>query len=133
MVVEHHRIEFDYCLKCSGVWLDAGELDLLIAVLKKEGVVLSDADVTPQKSDVAQAKRRCPLCGHKMDKVWMGSGPKVLIDSCPLGDGLWFDRGELQKVIHGIEMPESPPLAGVLPFVGEAFKATHKYDEKKQV
>lgn len=131
MVVEHHHIELDYCLKCTGVWLDAGELDLLIAVLREEGAILSDVDITPQDADVEQAKRRCPICGRKMKKVWMGKGQAVLIDSCPQGDGLWFDSGELQKVIHGTEMSGTPPLTGVLPFVGEAFRATCKHDEKE--
>ena len=31
IVVEHQKIELDYCLKCSGVWFDSGELDLLVS------------------------------------------------------------------------------------------------------
>jgi uncharacterized protein len=132
MVVEHHRIEIDYCIKCSGVWLDSGELDLLVSVLKAEGANVSPADVSPEKAEVTQSKRRCPICGRKMDKVWLGKGPRVLIDSCPAGDGLWFDRGELQKIIHGMETPEKPLPAGVLPFLGAAMKATHKHEVKKE-
>ena len=30
VIAEHQRIEVDYCTKCSGVWFDAGELELLL-------------------------------------------------------------------------------------------------------
>ena len=35
--MEYRQIELDYCLKCSGIWFDSGELDLLLesADLKK--------------------------------------------------------------------------------------------------
>jgi Zn-finger nucleic acid-binding protein len=132
MVVEHRKIELDYCLKCSGVWLDAGELELLISVLRSEGANLSDSDLlAPNKSPSLQAKRRCPICGRKMDKIWMGNSPKVLIDSCPEGDGLWFDRGELQRIIHEMEVPGSVGSPNVVTFLGEAFKATHKHGVKQ--
>jgi Zn-finger nucleic acid-binding protein len=130
MVLEHRRIELDYCLKCSGVWLDSGELDLLIAVLKAEGAHFSDTG--PIYKPAGPSKRRCPICGRKMEKVLLGESPKVLIDSCPQGDGLWFDSGELQKVIHGMELPGQPASAEVVTFLGEAFRATHSHDVKKK-
>ena len=39
--------------------------------------------------------RKCPICRHKMDKVNIGPGRRVMIDSCPTGCGLWFDSNEL--------------------------------------
>ena len=85
MVVEHRRIELDYCLKCHGVWLDAGELELLISVLQAEGANLHpDELLTPEKTEIKD-RRKCPICGSKMDKVWIGKDHRVLIDSCPLG------------------------------------------------
>ncbi len=130
MVLEHRRIELDYCLKCSGVWLDSGELDLLISVLNSEGANLSPG--APLSQPAGQGKRRCPICGRKMEKVSMGESPKVLIDRCPQGDGLWFDSGELQKVIHGMESSGQPASVDVVTFLGEAFKATHTHDVKKE-
>jgi Zn-finger nucleic acid-binding protein len=124
IVVEHQKIELDFCLRCSGVWFDSGELDLLVAALKKEGADLSQGDLlTPQRAKVSEAKRRCPICRRKMDKVWIGKEPRVLIDSCPIGDGLWFDGGELGQVLHEMEKPGAKD---VLTFLGDAFQATHK-------
>ena len=131
MVLEHRRIELDYCLNCSGVWLDSGELDLLISVLNSEGANLSSD--APLVQLTGQGKRRCPICGRKMEKVSLGESPKIIIDSCPQGDGLWFDSGELQKVIHGMECPGRPASADILTFLGEAFRATHTHDVKKEI
>ena len=36
-----------------------------------------------------------------MKKIRAGAGDEVpLIDQCPLGQGLWFDQGELSEVIR---------------------------------
>jgi Zn-finger nucleic acid-binding protein len=132
IVVEHQKIELDYCLRCSGVWLDSGELELLVAVLKAEGANLSHTELlTPDEAKVAEAKRKCPICGRKMDKVWLGKKPKVLIDSCPLGDGLWFDGGELQQVLREMEPAGKPAARDVLSFLGDAFRASHKPVKKE--
>ncbi len=131
IVVEHEKIELDYCLRCSGVWFDSGELELLVAVLKAEGANLSYAELlTPHSAKVTEAKRKCPICGRKMDKVWLGKEPKVLIDSCPLSDGLWFDSGELQQVLREMEAPETPASRDVISFLGDAFQFTHRANKK---
>lgn len=126
MVVEHRRIELDFCLKCSGVWLDSGELELLISVLQAEGANLRPDDLlTPEKAEI-KARRKCPICGLKMDKVWIGREHKVMIDRCTIGHGLWFDSGELQRVLREMVPPGTLASADVVSFLGDAFQATHK-------
>ncbi len=121
IVVEHQRIEIDYCLKCAGVWLDSGELDLLVSALKAEGADPSHNELLfPQAAEVTESKRKCPVCGRKMDKVWIGKDPRVLIDSCPFGDGLWFDGGELTRVLCNLELTGP---RNVISFLGKAFEA----------
>jgi len=34
IVVEHEKIELDYCVNCSGVWFDAEELELLLEAMQ---------------------------------------------------------------------------------------------------
>ncbi len=130
IVVEHQRIELDYCTKCSGVWLDSGELDLLVSTLKEEGTALPYNDLlVPQTAKTSEAKRKCPICGRKMDKVWMGKSPKILIDSCPIGDGLWFDGGELSQILCEMKSADSK---NVISFLGQAFLAGHQNTEEKR-
>ncbi len=122
MVVEHRRIELDFCNKCSGVWLDANELELLTAVLISEGARVPSLEAAPS---IKKPMRRCPICRAKMEKAWVGKDPKALIDRCPHGHGLWFDAGELQKVLRDLCTPDSPQYQDVVSFLGDAFHATH--------
>jgi Zn-finger nucleic acid-binding protein len=130
IVVEHQNIELDFCLKCRGVWFDSGELNLLVSVLKAQGADLSHEELlTPQTAKVNEAKRKCPICGKKMEKAWIGHDPKILIDSCPRGDGLWFDGGELHQVLCQMEPAEK--VGSVISFLGDTFKAECELDTKK--
>lgn len=128
LVVEHRRIELDFCTRCSGIWLDDNELELLIAVLISEG-----AQVPPLEAahSIRKPLRRCPICRVKMEKAWTGREPRVLIDRCPRQHGLWFDAGELQKVLRDICPPDSPRYQDVVSFLGDAFHATHIQSVKK--
>ncbi len=97
IVLELDEIEIDFCTACGGIWLDAGELDLLIEDEKEREILLSSF-----QKDVEHTEKpyRCPICRKKMDKVYVGENKDVLIDKCPDNDGLWFDKGELKDVIQ---------------------------------
>ena len=122
IVVEHENIELDYCVNCSGVWFDAGELELLLETMELEGTALSlDNILTSPEAKSAEKKRRCPICGEKMKKATVGHKPEVLIDACPQEDGLWFDSGEVGQWIT--QPPEKSDSQGrVISFLGEVFK-----------
>jgi len=54
-----------------------------------------------------------------MDKMIIGRAPEILIDSCPRGDGLWFDGGELDELIG--ELTDETGAGGrVASFLGQA-------------
>jgi len=117
IVVEHKKIELDYCTRCSGVWFDSSELDLL---LQDEGVKISHFSPAPPEIASAEKKRRCPICRRKMDKVLIGEEPKVLIDACPRQDGLWFDGGEVEQLIS------QKAGKAVVSFLGDVFQTRGK-------
>jgi Zn-finger nucleic acid-binding protein len=97
IVLELNEIEIDYCSACKGIWLDGGELELLIEDENERRKILSSFQIEP---DYPEKKYKCPICKKKMDKVYVGGHKKVLIDKCPAGHGLWFDKGELKSVIE---------------------------------
>ncbi|MBI2850519.1 MAG: zf-TFIIB domain-containing protein [Chloroflexi bacterium] len=131
IVVEHEKIELDYCLQCSGVWFDSEELELLVSVLKATGAALSGTDLLrPREAEHAEARRKCPVCGHKMQKVWLGEEPGVLADSCPLGDGLWFDSGEMQQVLQKLGPQDTQATKDIISFLGSAFPFTLGTDKR---
>ena len=132
IVVEYHSIELDHCLQCSGVWLDSGEMDLLVDALASVIGEMSPADlITPQTARTTEAHRKCPVCGRKMDKVWIGKEPQVLVDNCPLGDGLWFDGGELHQVLGQMGSEGKTAPDNILGFLGDALQAEMHEGENK--
>ena len=102
IVLEVEGVEIDHCLACGGVWLDGGELELLLtdAANKDELMKSLAADVAGKEKKV-----RCPICAKQLDKVHCGVDKKIRLDKCPKNDGLWFDRGELLEVINMGEFP----------------------------
>ncbi len=124
IVVEHEQIELDYCPNCAGVWFDAGELELLLENMQMDKSMLSlDAILTSPDVKSDEKKRKCPICQKKMKKATVGHDPEVLIDVCPRGDGLWFDAGEMGKLIaQGSSAGESDSQGRIITFLGEVFQ-----------
>lgn len=126
IVVEHEKIELDYCTNCSGTWFDSGELELMLETMGLEGGSrpLTDIFASPE-AKTTEKKRRCPICNQKMKKTITGEKPEVLIDSCPQGDGLWFDGGEVSRLITQWVAKPSAKLDSqerILAFLGDTFK-----------
>ena len=93
-VVERERVELDFCPECSGIWFDSEELETLL----RAGGMDADPLASAVPADTKERKRRCPRCRKHMLKLDSGG---VIVDSCPAGDGLWLDRGELAGLVKG--------------------------------
>ena len=97
ITLELADVEIDYCPDCGGIWLDAGELELLLDERAKAKQLLDSFKIDDKSPEKV---RKCPICRKKMRKITVGSSePALLIDKCRGGDGLWFDKGELQDVL----------------------------------
>jgi hypothetical protein len=97
VVLELDQIEIDHCLNCGGIWLDAGELELL---LETEGERERFVKLLIEDESVKEKRYPCPICNKKMGKVFVGEEKKILIDKCKKNHGLWLDKGELEQVIE---------------------------------
>ena len=112
ITLELADIEIDYCGECEGIWLDAGELELLLGG-QPQAKGLIDSFKTEKNS--TEKPRKCPICSKKMQKIIVGSvEPKLLIDRCPKADGLWFDRGELKNILEAGSFDEENKVANLL-------------------
>lgn len=96
IVLELDQVEIDHCTACNGIWLDDGELELLLEDAAEKKRVLSTFHID---ASVKEKPRRCPKCSKKMNKVHIGEQKEVLVDSCKRQHGIWFDSGELHDVI----------------------------------
>jgi hypothetical protein len=96
VVLELEEIEIDYCTTCEGIWLDGGELELLLEEASEKEEVLSSF----RRDDFSDEKKiRCPICFKKMEKVLVGKENRILVDTCKNHHGLWFNKGELYEVV----------------------------------
>jgi Zn-finger nucleic acid-binding protein len=97
VVLELDQIEIDHCLHCGGIWLDAGELELLLET-EEDRTRLKNLLI--EENSAKEKKYPCPICSKKMNKVFVGEEKKILIDKCKKNHGLWLDKGELEAVME---------------------------------
>jgi Zn-finger nucleic acid-binding protein len=122
IVVEYRQIEVDYCIKCSGIWFDKGELELLLKTTS-----LGDAGLPTLEGQASETRshgeRKCPICRKKMREVPLGE-PAIHIDVCRQGDGIWFDGGELQQLLKQVApgpVANQDAMRQIAAFLGETF------------
>ena len=116
-VVEYEKIELDLCPDCRGLWFDHGELELLLG-----HDPVNDLSETATEED----SRDCPLCRHTLMKVNIGPSRRVMVDTCPEGCGVWFDKNELADLAGHlaedgwhVPAPLREFLSGMFPTKGE--------------
>ncbi len=119
VVLELNGVEIDYCFKCRGIWLDQGELELLLEGSENHQEVISSFTVDENNKE---KKRRCPICSKHMQKVYSDNN-KVLIDRCSKRHGLWFDGGELRQIIASTRFDKENRVLNIL---DEMFQAETK-------
>jgi len=132
IVVEYKNIELDVCASCKGVWFDADELELLLGSLH----LPAEGLVRPLWRKLGEKQRRCPYCRRKMEKALIGPGDGEVIDRCRNGHGLWFDGGELDKVVRALSKAEAgvgvsgDQVKEVGSFLGDLLVAENRKDGK---
>jgi len=120
ITLELADVEIDHCTDCGGIWLDAGELEQLLGepVLSRvEGQEQARQLLDSFKVDSTSSEklRKCPICDRKMQKIIVGSSrPAVLIDKCRRGDGLWFDKGELNNIVNKAQLDKDNKISKLL-------------------
>lgn len=111
IVLELDEVEIDHCIVCRGIWLDAGELELLLEDTDEKNKLLSSFEVD---INACEKRRKCPICMKKMDKIQCGVESRVLIDKCTRNDGIWFDEGELKQIIEMSSFDRDNRILGLL-------------------
>lgn len=112
VTLELDEVEIDYCTQCDGIWLDKGELELLLGEPQKAKDLLNSF-----QADAGNAEKvlKCPICYKNMQKIIVGNTKsKLLIDKCRKGDGLWFDKGELHNIVENAQLDENNKIKTLL-------------------
>ena len=85
---------FMRCPTCRGAFLEAAVLTAMASAMGGE----------PPRPTPVSAERplACPTCGEALARVQVAGEPgQVEIDACAR-HGVWFDRGELEKVLDRV-------------------------------
>lgn len=93
------NIQVDCCRTCHGIWLDALELEKLLAADPRP---LLGQDRHFTKAEGGQDSRlNCPRCkGVYLIKLNSRIRPGTILDSCTVCFGNWLDAGELTRLAH---------------------------------
>ena len=116
VTLELSGVEVDYCYTCQGIWLDNGEMELLV------GLGGGDDRLLGALSPVSAREKtvKCPACRRPMEKVAAGKGAVVILDRC-VDHGIWSEAGELRKILElSCDETHESPLVRI---IGDIFAA----------
>lgn len=120
-VLVYEGVEVDHCPTCRGFWLDAGELEDLAAGVRGAPIARQLKEALGGAG--APSKGLCPRCDGKLVEfsVRLGEGAastSLELDRCPAGHGLWFDAGELPRLLEALPTgPDAEAFARALPAI----------------
>jgi len=103
-ILKFKSVEVDYCYRCRGMWLDAGELEQLA------GTPLPDFQRRTTGNVPASKKHLCPRCDSCLEEIVTPG--HLTLDKCPRGHGLWFDADELQQLLATYNVPRLNDIFG---------------------
>lgn len=125
-ILNFKGIEVDFCQQCRGLWLDAGEIQSLMTLT---GANSNDPLLKFQHQNGLPAQGRkylCPRCDQPMEElpVREHSDATLHLERCEHGHGLWFDAGELERLLTAF--PPETGTAKTIDFLNEIFGAAPK-------
>jgi PAT family beta-lactamase induction signal transducer AmpG len=94
--VVHEGVEIDRCTRCSGIWFDAGEVELLRN--KEAAAVIDTGKASEGKQYNLIDQYRCPRCGGEMEKHTDPQQTHIWYESCKDCQGSFFDAGEFRDL-----------------------------------
>jgi len=93
------------CAACGGLWVDPDALQKLCDAREEHAGVVSALEArVPANAAPPDTVRYipCPRCAKLMNRVNFAHSSGVVMDVCKK-DGVWLDRGELQRVVGFVE------------------------------
>lgn len=92
-----------YCKKCKGMWIDSFTFENIKNYESPFGQIINiNLWKEAENKTVEKSEKKCPQCLKNMAKIKYGDS-NVFLEICKDCKGIWFDRGELEKVIKYIE------------------------------
>lgn len=90
------KTEVDVCPACAGIWLDKHELKALAKMRSLPGWLLEPVASQPERGAIPEGQRICPHCQMPLQTA---DSKGVGVDLCRGCEGIWLDRGELNRLL----------------------------------
>lgn len=89
------------CAACGGLWIDPATLQTLCDAREEHAAVASVLAARIPSVGIIDVVHYipCPRCATLMNRVNFAKSSGVIMDVCK-ADGVWLDRGELQRVME---------------------------------
>ena len=94
--VVYDGTEVDRCTICSGIWFDAGELEIMKGQAAAVAIDVGDAELGKQRN--ASDRYQCPRCGGAMMRVTDARQSHICYETCGSCSGSYLDAGELRDL-----------------------------------
>ena len=83
----------DRCPSCNGIYLEKGQLESVVHIVKLlQSVRLAEDDIDTVPDEEKHRRLRCPQDRKKMKKVSVAG---LTVDVCDTCGGVWLDDGEI--------------------------------------
>ena len=107
-------VHVEKCESCEGIWLDKGELN--------EVAHHTTGDIEYCSHDVPGSNRPtelvCPYCmDENLNMCNFIEFTNIVFDYCPKCEGIWLNKGDLQKINQEIDNLEKESETGVHKFM----------------
>jgi Zn-finger nucleic acid-binding protein len=95
------------------MWLDHGELEAIQESREhdyRRALETIPNTVARSINQVAQEETSpiaCPKCGAEMDTREYAYCSQIVVDTCPEGEGMWLDAGEIQALEKFFEQSQA--------------------------
>ena len=103
--VPSEGIDIDICPNCGGIFFDKGEMFKINNNIKNIQDIRNYLEKYYSESDFILVSnddvRICPVCNIEMDKHFVANNT-VLMDSCKSCNGVFLDKGELDKIRNAV-------------------------------
>jgi Zn-finger nucleic acid-binding protein len=102
--VDYEGVHIETCPACGGDGLDAGELAGIVEARNRRFneqeclAIAQAAKITGVKLSTLDRHLTCPKCGGTTHPVNYGDDTGLIIDKCAQCNGIWLERGELEKI-----------------------------------
>ena len=102
-VIDAADLELDQCPDCHGIWFDKNELRPFIefALEHRDDIVDAEYDTARLRFSVPGGDEHqwsCPACHGAMTKFHYAVDSNVVVDRCPICEGLWLERGDVSRL-----------------------------------